>query len=115
MGYEWANCYIKQYRNFGQRANSPTETAHADVKSHLLTERDLLHLHDALVRMLRTKKERWEQRLAKEAKLPKVYGNRGWLGKSLLGCITYHAAMLLVKEHRKVLAAMASDPDKRRP
>jgi hypothetical protein len=34
---QWAECFIRRYRNFGQRVNSPAETAHKDVKSYLIT------------------------------------------------------------------------------
>ena len=32
-GEQFLQYQIKRYRNFGQRTNSPTETAHKDVKS----------------------------------------------------------------------------------
>jgi hypothetical protein len=55
---QWARCYIKRYRNFGQRVNSPVETAHKDVKSFLITgTSDLLYLHNAICLMLE-KRER---------------------------------------------------------
>jgi hypothetical protein len=47
---QWACCFIKRYCNFGQRVNSPVETAHKDVKSFLLSgTSDLLHLHNAIL------------------------------------------------------------------
>lgn len=58
MGFrhQWAKCDIDYYRNFGQRVNSPVETAHKDVKSYLIVgTRDLLHLHTALTQMLKRK------------------------------------------------------------
>jgi hypothetical protein len=62
---QWAKCFIDNYRNFGQRVNSPTETAHKDVKSFLVSGTgDLLALHQALEMMLEKKKRDYIQRAA---------------------------------------------------
>ncbi|EFY93967.1 transposase [Metarhizium robertsii ARSEF 23] len=64
---QWVKCYIDRYRNFGQRVNSPTETAHADVKSHLVTGTgDLLYLHQALVTMIDNKSRSYRQEAARQ-------------------------------------------------
>ena len=50
--HQWAQCFIKHYRNFGQRVNSPNETAHKALRSFLITGRShLLTLHNAIVEM----------------------------------------------------------------
>ena len=57
-----AKCYVDRYRNFGQMVNSPTETAHADVKSHLVTGMgDLYYLHQALTTIINNKARSYSQ------------------------------------------------------
>jgi hypothetical protein len=59
---QWARCFIKRCRNFGQRVKSPVETAHKDVKSFLITgTSDLLHLHNAICPMLQKKERDYEK------------------------------------------------------
>ena len=64
---QWAKFYVDRYRNFGQMVNSPTETAHADVKSHLVTGTgDLYYLHQALVAMIDNKARSYSQEAARQ-------------------------------------------------
>jgi len=64
--HQWAKCYIDRYQNFGQRTNSPTETANQDVKSFLVTATgDLLHLHTAIVQILAKKDREYTHRAAR--------------------------------------------------
>ncbi|EAQ87040.1 hypothetical protein CHGG_08293 [Chaetomium globosum CBS 148.51] len=61
---QWARCFIKRYRNFGQRVNSPVETAHEDVKSFLIAgTSDLLHLHNA-ISLMRQKERDYNEKAA---------------------------------------------------
>lgn len=104
---QFLQCRIKRYRNFGQRTNSPTETAHKDIKSYLVTGTgDLLHLHEALVQMLAKKERDYLQTAAKhQVKLRQEYIGRAWLG-SLPTQISYAAVDLLAKEHRRAEGAV---------
>ena len=79
---QWAKCFIDRYRNFGQRVNSPVETAHKDVKSYLLTGKsDILGLHTALVQMLEKKERDYHQNAAAAAiRVKRKYMTREWLG-----------------------------------
>ena len=110
---QWVKCYIDRYRNFGQRVNSPTETAHADVKSHLVTGTgDLLYLHQALVTMIDNKSRSYRQEAARQLQRQRdQYLKQAWLGKLNLQ-ITYQAIDLIAKRHRFALAAL---PDQREP
>jgi hypothetical protein len=110
---QWVKCYIDRYRNFGQRVNSPTETAHADVKSHLVTGTgDLLYLHQALVTMIDNKSRSYHQEAARQIQRQRdKYLKQAWLGKLNLQ-ITYQAIDLIAKQYRFALAAL---PDQREP
>ena len=74
-GEQFLQYQIKRYRNFGQRTNSPTETAHKDVKSYLIVGTgDLLHLDTAIRQMLVKKKHDYLQEAARqEVKLRRHY------------------------------------------
>lgn len=106
---QWACCYISRYRNFGQRVNSPVETAHKDVKSYLLTGTgDLLHLHNALLQMIANKERTYKQEAGRQKdRLRLVYKDQKWLGE-LNVQVTYIAVNLLAEQHRLALAAMPS-------
>ncbi|KID81049.1 hypothetical protein MGU_11557 [Metarhizium guizhouense ARSEF 977] len=110
---QWVKCYIDRYRNFGQRVNSPTETAHADVKSHLVTGTgDLLYLHQALVTMIDNKSRSYRQEAARQIQCQRdQHLKQAWLGKLNLQ-ITYQAIDPLAKQCRFALAAL---PDQREP
>ncbi|KHO11515.1 hypothetical protein MAA_11031 [Metarhizium robertsii ARSEF 23] len=110
---QWVKCYIDRYRNFGQRVNSPTETAHADVKSHLETGTgDLLYLHQALVTMIDNKSRSYRQEAARQIQRQRnQYLKQEWLGILNLQ-ITYPAIDLIAKQYRFALAAL---PDQREP
>lgn len=111
MGWrdQWAKCFIDRYRNFGQRVNSPVETAHKDVKSYLVTGTgDLLHLHEAIVQMLRRKERDYNQKAAEMMmRQRRQYMQQEWLGMLPIQ-ITYRAVDLLAKQHRFAVAAMPS-------
>jgi hypothetical protein len=115
---QWVKCYIDRYRNFGQRVNSPTETAHADVKSHLVTGTgDLLYLHQALVTMIDNKSRSYRQEAARQIQRQRdQYLKQAWLGKLNLQ-ITYPAIDLIAKQYRFALAALPDqcDPKPLRP
>ncbi|KID59545.1 hypothetical protein MAN_10589, partial [Metarhizium hybridum] len=110
---QWVKCYIDRYRNFGQRVNSPTETAHADVKSHLVTGMgDLLYLHQAPVTVIDNKSRFYRQEAARQTQRQRdQYLKQAWLDKLNLQ-ITYHAIDLLARQYLFALAAL---PDQREP
>ncbi|KJK84890.1 hypothetical protein H633G_11289 [Metarhizium anisopliae BRIP 53284] len=110
---QWVKCYIDRCRNFGQRVNSPTETTHTDVNSHLVTGTgDLLYLHQALVPMIDNKSRSYRQEAVRQIQRRRdQYLKQAWLGKLNLQ-ITYHAIDLLAKQYRFALAAL---PDQCEP
>ncbi|KAJ4220321.1 hypothetical protein NW757_014520 [Fusarium falciforme] len=83
---QWAKCYIDRYRNWGQRDNSPCETACKDVKSYLVNgTRNLLHLHDALAAMLHRKERDYEDNAARIImRQRREYMQRDWLASACL-------------------------------
>ena len=110
---QWAGCFIRHYRNFGQRTNSPNETAHKDIKSYLQTGRgDLLTLFESMIQMLKRKERDYKEKAAQmEMRLRCDYIGRDWLG-ALPTQISYQAVNLLAGQHRlvqKALAAKISD------
>ncbi|KAI1405867.1 hypothetical protein F4819DRAFT_350871 [Hypoxylon fuscum] len=52
---QWANCYTSQYRNFGNRTTSPTESNNNSTKRLLETmgKTDLMRLYEELQRIVR--------------------------------------------------------------
>lgn len=104
---EWAECFIRRYRNFGQRVNSPVETAHKDVKSYLLNGTgDLFHLHNALIQMIEKKRRVYEQKsAAQKIQQRHKYAGQQWLGQ-LTFQIGYTAIDLLAERHRYVLLSI---------
>ena len=115
---QWAKCYVDRYHNFGQMVNSPTETAHADVKSHLVTGTgDLYYLHQALTTMISNKARSYSQEAARQLQRQRgQYLKQAWLG-NLTVQITYQAIDLIAKQHRFALAALSDqgDPKPLRP
>lgn len=106
LRYQWAMCYIKRYRNFGQRVNSPAESSHKTVKSLLVTGTgDLLHLHTSLKKMIDKREREYTERAAKMAmKLKEKYSKRDWLG-NIRFTVSYDAVRLISFQYR--LAAVA--------
>lgn len=107
---QWARCFIKRYRNFGQRVNSPVETAHKDVKSFLITgTSDLLHLHNAISLMLQKKERDYDENAARMQmrQRQRFIQQQGWLGNIPM-TVSYVAVDLLAQQHRLAVAAMPS-------
>lgn len=118
---QWARCFIKRYRNFGQRVNSPVETAHKDVKSFLITGTgDLLHLHNAICLMLAKKERDYDQNAARMQirQRQRFINQQHWLGNIPM-TVCYVAVDLLAQQHRLAVAAMPSPsipfPDRLEP
>ncbi|KJZ69123.1 hypothetical protein HIM_11491 [Hirsutella minnesotensis 3608] len=106
---QWARCYICRYRNFGQRVNSPVETAHKDIKSYLLTGTgDLLHLHNALLQMIENKDRHYVTEAARQQmRQRQEYLGQQWLGRLNVE-ISYYGIELLARQHCWATAAMPS-------
>lgn len=106
---QWVKSYINRYRNFGQRVNSPTETAHADVNSHPVTGTgDPLYLHQPLSRWLITSLSPIVKRLRDRFSVSvsvNQYLKQAWLGKLNLQ-ITYPAIDLIAKQLHGQLRAL---------
>jgi hypothetical protein len=79
--HQWANCFISQYENFGVRTNSPTETAHKDLKSYVITgSSDLYAVSKAVEEMIRNKARTYTEKVAEmETRTRYEYLRRDWL------------------------------------
>lgn len=106
---QWARCFIKRYRNFGQRVNSPVETAHEDVKSFLIAgTSDLLHLHNAISLMRQKERDYNEKAAAMQMRQRQRFiQQQGWL-RNIPMTVSYVAVDLLAQQHRLAVAAMPS-------
>lgn len=104
---QFLQCRLKRYRNFGQRTNSPTETAHKDIKTYLLTSTSgLLHLHEAVCQMIAKKERDYIQEAARqEVKMRQSYIGQGWLG-SLPTQISYTAVEQEAQQHSRLEASI---------
>jgi hypothetical protein len=104
---QWAKCYIDRYRNYGQRVNSPCETAHKDVKSYLINgQSDLLHLHIALEQMIEKKERDYKQQAAEmQMRQRRKYLTQTWLGDITM-YVTFPAIELIAQQHRLAAAAI---------
>lgn len=79
--HQWAQCYISEYENFGVRTNSPTETAHKDLKSYVVSgNTDLISLAKAINEMLSNKEMTYVNLCAAmEMRSRRDYLQQGWL------------------------------------
>ncbi|EGY23413.1 uncharacterized protein VDAG_04851 [Verticillium dahliae VdLs.17] len=105
--HQWAHCYISQYTNFGVRTNSPTETAHKDIKSFVVNgNSDLFALANAVDQMLKNKQRTYTERIAEmETKTRRIYLGQDWLG-TVSKEVGYHALGLLSKQRLIALTAL---------
>lgn len=111
---QWAKCYIDNYRNFGQRVNSPTETAYKDVKLFLVTGTgDLLALHQSLEQMLEKKKRDYIQRAADMNMCIRTkFLYREWL-RDINTQVSYVAVDLMAHQARLAIAAHHTEKNPR--
>lgn len=107
--YEWANCFISQYRNYGTRTTSPVESSHKNLKSYLQNNRgDLLKIAESLERMVAKMKDDYRDTLnLQSTRVRTTYLGREWLGTLTMVC-SYKAIDLLAIEHRKAEACIPS-------
>lgn len=64
---QWCNSYIKEYRNYGRRASSVSESAHAELKSYLDKPMcTLLSIYNLTEQMNALKQRKYEAELGKQ-------------------------------------------------
>ncbi|KFA77851.1 hypothetical protein S40288_09761 [Stachybotrys chartarum IBT 40288] len=109
---QWVKCYTDHYRNFGLRVNSPTETAHKDVKSYLVSGfTDLLQLHLSLVQMMERKERDDCQNagITRQRQRREVVGlGRKWLGNVPLQ-VTHAAVDIVIHKQRQAARALRAE------
>lgn len=81
--YQYAQCYMDQYRNFGRRTNSPSESNHRNLKNFLHTGTShVFHLHLAVIQMLHQKERIYKEKAAEmNMRHWQKYSGQRWLGK----------------------------------
>ncbi|KAG5913677.1 hypothetical protein E4U61_006617, partial [Claviceps capensis] len=81
--HQWAKYEIDQYRNFGQRVNSPTESAHRQLKTFLKSGTGHLHhMHIAITDMLKHKERTYlECASMMDMRQQLVYSRQPWMGR----------------------------------
>ena len=111
--HQWAQCFISLYRNYGQRVNSPVESAHKQLKSYLLNgTADLFRIHTAMVQMLKDKERQNTQQIAQQdVSTLNVYMRADWMGDLPL-LISRPALSLLWQQGKR---ARAADPSLAEP
>ncbi|KEY73616.1 hypothetical protein S7711_09665, partial [Stachybotrys chartarum IBT 7711] len=109
--YQWAKCFIDRYRNYGQRVNSPTETAHKDIKSYLESGGGtLLQLHHAIIEMLirKTRDYKNNTAIARQRQRGEVIGNgMRWLGNTPLKVAPVAIEIVIAKSRHVIRALLA--------
>ncbi|KFA60279.1 hypothetical protein S40285_07392 [Stachybotrys chlorohalonatus IBT 40285] len=105
--HQWALCHTRHYRNFGQRTNSPVETAHNAVKTFLVTGTGhLLTLGIAIKEMLAHKERSYKAKSAEQANRAREdHIGRGFLGH-LPTKITCIAIELIIGQYRVYCASL---------
>lgn len=108
---QWANCYIRQYRNFGARVTSPTESANLNIKSYLLNGRSDIYALALTVKELLTEQQRTfkEARAAEAIRTKFRYLSRRYHG-SLPLKISYKGLELINYEYLHAKAALPTTP-----
>ncbi|KAJ4994735.1 hypothetical protein K4K48_012083 [Colletotrichum sp. SAR 10_66] len=101
---------LNEYKNYSVRTNSPTETAHKDLKSYIISgHSDLLSVSQAINEMLQNKEHTYSERVAKiEKRSRREYLSQPWLTEisKKLGC---KALKLLTHQHHITLTAKPED------
>ena len=108
--YQWANCFISQYENFGVRTNSPTETAHKDLKSYIVTgNSDLYAVSKAIEEMIQNKARTYTEKVAEmETRTRYEYLHCEWLG-AVSKEVGTKALALMNRQHQKALPSLPTD------
>ncbi|KAK4077247.1 hypothetical protein Purlil1_12430 [Purpureocillium lilacinum] len=112
---QWAQCFIKKYRNFGVRVTSGTEASNNNVKSYLLNGMSNLYsLVEAIEAMLSDQERDFVDACAQDEVLTSgMYSGSGseYLGE-LRTVMSEPGLKLVTKEHRR---ALRSIPSRSRP
>ncbi len=106
---EWAKCYINQYLNFGARTTSPTESAHRDLKSYLISGKsNLYRLHEVAETMIQNKETWFTQEVDRQAQRQRTkFGGQAWLGSTPRE-VSYEAIDMIAKQKRLAQGAIPS-------
>ncbi|KAM4061906.1 MULE transposase [Hirsutella rhossiliensis] len=112
---QWAQCFIKKYRNFGVRVTSGTEASNNNVKSYLLNGMSHLYsLVEAIEAMLGDQERDFIDNCSQDEVLTsRTYSGPGseYLGE-LRTVMSEPGLKLIAKEHRQ---ALRSIPSRSRP
>ena len=112
---QWAQCFIKKYRDFGIRVTSGTEASNNNVKSYLLNGMSHLYsLVEAIEAMLSDQERDFIDACAQDEVLTSgTYSGPGseYLGE-LRTVISESGLRLITKQHRR---ALRSIPSRSRP
>ncbi|KJZ68513.1 hypothetical protein HIM_12097 [Hirsutella minnesotensis 3608] len=112
---QWAQCFIKKYRNFGVRVTSGTEASNNNVKSYLLNGMSHLYsLVEAIEAMLGDQERDFIDNCSQDEVLTsRTYSGPGseYLGE-LRTAMSEPGLKLIAKEHRQ---ALRSIPSRSRP
>jgi hypothetical protein len=104
---QWAQCWICKNLNFGLRVTSPTESAHSDLKSYLVTGKaDLFTVGKSVAQMVADILENYFQKLARdEITIRQEYIHREWLG-DIPKKLTNKAIELIIRQYRFAIQAV---------
>lgn len=92
---EWANCYTKEYFNFGVRITSPTESNNKLLKSFILDGRsDLLLINQALEAMVTNMEIVYVQTIACD----NFKQRTDWMGRKWLGDVPVTCSIAAIKK-----------------
>ncbi|CAJ2508722.1 Uu.00g137480.m01.CDS01 [Anthostomella pinea] len=111
---EWANCYTKEYCNFGVRTTSPTESVNRLTKSYIIDGRsNFLRIDDSLDEMVSHIEIKHKQAIAHDNfKQRNDYLGRKWLSNVTLYCSITSIKMIVTSYYRALeYAPTASRPD----
>lgn len=102
---QWAYCFTKNYRTFGEKANSFTEVSHRLLKLYLfIGTGDFLSLSNRIEQMLDNQERNYRARIAdNEVKQRYLINREEWLSE-LPTQISFRAINLLIKQHKLVQA-----------
>ncbi|KAK1712220.1 uncharacterized protein BDZ83DRAFT_757092 [Colletotrichum acutatum] len=109
LRHQWTQCFISEYEKFDVRTNSPTGTAHKDLKSYIITgHADLYTVFGASDEMLANREKGYVEATAIiESRTRREYPRQPWLG-DVTKQVGYKALDLMAYQHRIALTAEPS-------
>jgi hypothetical protein len=104
---QWAQCWICKNLNFGLRVTSPTESAHSNLKSYLVTGKaDLFTVGKSVGQMVEDILNAYIEKLARdEITVRQEYIHREWLG-DIPKKLTNKAIELIIRQYRIAIQAI---------